>query len=140
MRCGECTVCCTVCVVSELNKEAGELCVKCDGSGCLDYDNRPQVCRDFECACYQGGDNIKLRPDQCGVMFFKKNERIFCGVRVPDKSMTDLARKQIESFNQQGYSVVMLEIGRRPHVVLAKTHRLADIYTEYIGILKNGNI
>jgi len=146
-KCGECTVCCTLCDVSELNKKPGEHCIKCDGSGCLDYNNRPQVCRDFECASYQGGDNIKLRPDKCGIMFFKTNERIFCGVKVPGKRMTDLARGQIKSFNQQGYSVVMLAIGETPHVMLAKTHEFEDIYTEFkniytgnMGALKSGNL
>jgi hypothetical protein len=140
MRCGECTVCCTVCDISELNSKPGDRCINCDGSNCIDYDNRPQTCREFECAYYQGGNNIKLRPDKCGVMFFKKNERIFCGAKVPGKPMTDLARGQIKSFNQQGYSVVMLEIGETPHIILSNTHEHEDIYTEYIGILKNGNL
>ena len=63
MECGECTVCCILSVVSELNKKAGEQCINCVNNGCKIYGKHPQVCKDFECAYFQGGSDIELRPD-----------------------------------------------------------------------------
>jgi hypothetical protein len=140
MECGDCTACCTLSVVPELNKKAGQHCKYCVNNRCEIYGNHPQVCKDFECAFFQGGTNIKLRPDKCGIMFSKKNERIFSGILVPDTKVTDLAKGQIVSFKVQGYSVVLLKIGQRPHIELAKGHKEREIYEEYINLLRNGNI
>lgn len=140
MECGDCTVCCTLSVVLELNKKAGEHCFHCIDNGCEIYGKHPQVCKDFECAFLQGGTNIELRPDKCGIMFVKKNERIFSGMLVPDMSVSDLAKKQIASFKQQGYSVVLLKFGEKPHIELAKGHSRKEIYDEYINLLIDGNV
>lgn len=137
-NCGECTVCCTFSVVPELNKKAGEDCINCKNNGCEIYGDHPQSCKDFECAYLQGGNNIELRPDKCGIMFFKKNEKIFVGVVV--KKVTDLAKGQIESFNKQGYSVVLLKLGEKPLIMPADKHNHTKIYKEYIGLLRYGNV
>ena len=134
-NCDECTVCCTLCVVPELNKGVGEYCVKCNVGGCQIYGTHPRSCKDFECAYYQGGSNVELRPDKCGMMFFKKNERIFCAILVQGKQATALAGGQIRSLNKQGYSVVMLKIGEKPHIVLADGHIHRKIYKEYMELL-----
>jgi hypothetical protein len=140
MECGDCTACCTLSAVSELNKKAGEHCVHCINNGCAIYGKHPQVCKDFECAFLQGGTNIELRPDKCGVMFFKKSDRIFCGMPVPGVAVTDLAKGQINSFLGQGYSVVLLKIGERPHIKLAEGHDENEVYEEYMNLLTNGNV
>ena len=138
-ECGNCTVCCTLSVVSELNKKAWEKCVHCD-KGCKIYDKRPQVCKDFECAYFQGGTNPELRPDKCGIMFVKQTDRIFSGILVPDVQVSDLAKGQIASFNKQGYSVILLKKGKEPYIKLADEHNTREIYEEYVNTLKNGNV
>jgi len=140
MECGECTACCVLSVVEELSKKAGEHCFNCVDNGCKIYGKHPQVCKDFECAFLQGGNKIELRPDKCGVMFVKKNERIFSGTLVPEVPVTDLAKKQIVSFKQQGYSVIMLKNGERPHIELAEGHNGKQVYKEYVNLLTNGNL
>ena len=140
MECGECTVCCTVCVVEELDKKAGDNCINCENNSCKIYGEHPQTCKEFECAYYQGGKNIELRPDKCGIMFYKKSEKIFTGIMVPNKKPTSLAKEQISSFNKQGYSVVMLKIGEKPHIFLADGHNNKEIYKEYIGGLTIGDL
>ena len=140
MECGECTVCCTLSVVSELNKKAGEHCLHCVNNGCEIYGKHPQVCKDFECAYFQGGTSIEFRPDKCGIMFLKKTERIFSGMLVPDMPVSDLAMKQIVSFKHQGYSVVMLKLGEKLHFELAEGHDKKEIHDEYINLLTNGNL
>jgi hypothetical protein len=139
-ECGDCTACCVLSVVEELDKKAGEHCFNCVDNGCKIYGKHPQVCKDFNCAYIQGGTNVELRPDNCGVMFSKKNERIFVGTVVPEVTMTDIAIGQIVSFKEQGYSVVMLKLGERPHVEPAEGHNKEEIYKEYLNILKNGNV
>lgn len=140
MDCGECTVCCTLSVVKELDKKVGEQCVHCVDQGCMIHGKHPKVCKDFECAYYQGGNNIKLRPDQCGIMFWKKNERLFSGMVMPGLEITEMAKGQIESFKKQGYSVMLLKLGEVPHLELAEGHDKEEMYKEYVNTLTDGNI
>jgi hypothetical protein len=57
-----------------LRKPAGVWCQMCHvGVGCTVYEERPQVCRDFQCLYLQGmlrGEDLppELRPDRCGVV------------------------------------------------------------------------
>ena len=141
-KCGECTVCCTLSVVKEINKEAWEECKHCISNvGCSIYDTRPKDCRDFECAYLETNANIELRPDKCNVMFFRKSKRIFVGAVVPGKLVTDIARGQIEAFKRQGFSVVLLKQFAKPHIEIAEGHTKEEIWKEYINSLNiNGNI
>lgn len=139
-KCGECRVCCTVLPIEEISKPIGTVCPHyCDG--CKIHNTKPQVCADFNCAYLEASDliPITLRPDQCGVMFFKNNERIFSCIVSEDIGMTDVAKNQIASFNRQGYSVILLSLDKQPHIILAEGHIASEIYKEYTGIL-NGNI
>jgi hypothetical protein len=141
MDCGDCTVCCTLSVVKELNKKAWEQCSHCVNNGCEIYGKHPQECKDFECAYLQGGNNIELRPDKCGVMFFKNSDRIFTGVIVPDVEVTNTAKGQIDAFNKQRFSVIIFKLGEhKPMIMPAKGHNKVAIYAEYLTILKNGNL
>jgi len=135
MECGDCTACCTLSVVPELNKKAGEHCFHCVNNGCEIYGNHPQVCKDFECAYFQGGNDIELRPDKCGVMFTKKNDRIFSGIRVEGVPLTEKGKGQILSFLKQGYSVVLLKLGEHPYIQVAEGHDEEEIYEEYKNLL-----
>ena len=67
--CGDCTVCCTVLVVDtpEIQKAAGATCKHCAG-GCMIYETRFPVCRDFHCA-WRKLDifDEAWRPDRSGV-------------------------------------------------------------------------
>jgi len=48
--CGECTLCCKLIGVTELDKPKGIWCKHCDvGVGCKIYANRPAECRAFHC-------------------------------------------------------------------------------------------
>jgi hypothetical protein len=49
-RCDECTLCCKVMAIEELDKPAGKWCRHCQPRrGCRIYDNRPGECREFNC-------------------------------------------------------------------------------------------
>ena len=139
-KCGECTVCCTVSVVEVIDKKVWETCKYCSNNSCSIYGDHPKVCKEFECAYLESGSNIELRPDKCGIMFVKKNDRIFTGMLVPNTSITDMAKRQIVSFNKQGYSVVLLTKDENPVLVIAPGHNENEIREEYIKLLENGNL
>lgn len=142
MECGECTACCTLSVVEELDKKAGVTCEHCVlTKGCSIYAKRPKVCKEFECAYLQGGRSINTRPDKCGIMFFKKSDRIIVGMLVPGVEVTFQGKKQIASFNMQGFSVAIRRIDSADVLLsLAPDHKEKDIQEEYLKSLKHGNI
>ena len=68
--CGECTACCTVMGVVELNKAGYTPCPH-DCGRCAIYESRPKTCRIWSCGWLLGhieGDE-RRRPDRLGLMF-----------------------------------------------------------------------
>jgi len=48
--CGDCTLCCKVMAIEELEKPAGAWCTHCrPGKGCRIYPSRPAECQSFNC-------------------------------------------------------------------------------------------
>ena len=48
--CDNCTMCCKIMGITELDKPRNQECPNCDiGKGCKIYADRPQSCRDFHC-------------------------------------------------------------------------------------------
>ena len=70
-KCGECSMCCKLMTIPELDKKDGQWCrhVKL-GKGCTIYKDRPETCVGFKCIWLQGnlGSDISLRPDKCKVV------------------------------------------------------------------------
>lgn len=77
--CGECTLCCTVMGVDELNKGPGVPCqhlLQIDAnpltgnSGCSIYGQHPESCRAYACMWRTGAiEDEDMRPDLIGVIF-----------------------------------------------------------------------
>ena len=140
MDCNGCTACCKIFPIQEIDKPINVLCKYCD-KGCTIHNSKPQTCNEFECAYYQSNNApLELRPDKCGVMFYKKTDRIFVGVFLDGNKHTDIARGQIESFKNQGYSVILLFLTEKPIVLTAEGHSKEDILKEYKEVLKYGDI
>jgi hypothetical protein len=70
-RCGDCTACCTVMGVKDLDppKPPGARCPQVCSRGCRIYEFRPDSCREFACVWVQGGLPKQYRPDRVGVVF-----------------------------------------------------------------------
>lgn len=76
-HCGECTLCCFISFVSEdgFRKPSHSDCPHCSEKfGCKAYQQRPNVCRSFECIWLksQSRNDVmppELRPDRCGAFF-----------------------------------------------------------------------
>jgi hypothetical protein len=85
-HCGECTMCCKLLAVKELEKPEGQWCANCAiGSGCRIYEIRPRPCRDFACIWLESQSQrsplpAELRPDRCKmVLSFAENRRDVLG-------------------------------------------------------------
>jgi hypothetical protein len=92
-HCGTCTACCRVFDIPELAKPAGKWCEHCAiGRGCMIYEDRPPVCRTFECMWLlsQQRENPRerfkpeLRPDKCKVVLSPStNDNIIAATTMP---------------------------------------------------------
>jgi len=108
-ECGECTLCCTLLPIEWLGKPADVICEHCD-KGCMIHETKHHECASFECSWLQSGvDNPDLRPDRCGVIFEKVDDSTFFGTVVPGGKVSDAARRQMNSFVEQGYTVRLSE-------------------------------
>ena len=73
-KCGNCTQCCRLLAVTELNKPKNTRCTHCHvGVGCRIYHARPESCQAFKCLWLQTQDThlpfpLYLRPDKSKVV------------------------------------------------------------------------
>jgi hypothetical protein len=105
MNCGDCTLCCDLFPIEELDKAANEKCKFCD-KGCTIHGDHPKACKEFECM-YVQMENIpvELRPDKCHVIFEKMSDDRILGTLDARYDLTDIANRQISSFLKQGFEV-----------------------------------
>lgn len=75
-RCGDCTACCSVLAVGEIQKKAWTPCEHCQprrssrrDAGCRIYVTRPEGCRTYQCLWSLGFGKTSHRPDKTGVIF-----------------------------------------------------------------------
>ena len=77
-HCGDCRACCFTLYIKDENqfqKASGQWCQHCAVDfGCKLYQQRPKVCRSFECKWLKSqklNDRMEpnLRPDKCGAIF-----------------------------------------------------------------------
>ena len=119
-HCGECTACCRVFDIPELKKPAGQWCQHCDiGKGCKVYDDRPQMCAEFECLWLMSQkrsdprEHLKpgMRPDKCKVVFSPSTDpSIMAGTVMPganDPMNHQGVRNTVENLVRGGMRVVM---------------------------------
>jgi hypothetical protein len=63
--CGDCTLCCKVLGVKELEKPTGQYCQHAVKSkGCGIYDSRPETCRSFRCMWLMGLWPMWAKPNK----------------------------------------------------------------------------
>jgi len=140
MECGECTLCCDLLPIKELNKPANILCEYCElKKGCKIQETKPLECRNFDCAYYQMEKvHIDLRPDNCKVIFEKVSDRVFFGTQDPRFEVTDIAKNQIAAFGNQGISVILVSSKeKKPAIILAPGHTVQQVMKEFQEYLNN---
>jgi len=119
-----------------MDSPAGEYCKECDpGAGCKIYDTIPEGCLKFRCAYNQMEKaSINLRPDKCGIVFEKISDDVFIGtVAASVKQLNKYANGQIESFLNQGFSVVLFHQNiKRPFIYPSQSKTEAEVW----GVIK----
>lgn len=132
MKCDECTLCCKLLQISDVDSPLCKWCQHCvKGKGCSIYNVRPEPCRKFECSWLQMKVVKKeLRPDKCKVIFQRINDSVFIALRHPDYEVKKIVKQQIASFVKEGFSVVLAKAdwGERPMIYLAKGHTSANVW------------
>lgn len=78
--CGECTECCDVLAVLELNKGPRERCAHQCEAGCAIYESRPASCAGWECLWRTGLMDESDRPDRSGVIVFGQRMPTYEGI------------------------------------------------------------
>ena len=111
MDCGDCTLCCTVCHIAEIDKAAGVACDHCS-TNCTIYAERPTACVEFSCAYHQMEKaNVALRPDNLGVVFEKLADDLMFGSVNPKHKDFRHMNGQIGQFLKEGINTVIVKAG-----------------------------
>lgn len=111
MECGDCTLCCDLLYIKELNKPSNTLCTFCD-KGCTIHNGKPKECASFKCAYYQMKvASEKMRPDNCGVIFEKLEDDLMFGSVNPKHKDFSFIQGQIQFFLKEGINVVLAKDG-----------------------------
>ncbi len=136
-QCGECTVCCRVLPVIELNKPRYIPCehLSCAGCGIYRDPKKPAICREFLCEWLVGNVPEQHRPDRLGVMlWFGGSEGRTKVLRVSE------VRAGALTANERGLEAMVRRIIQRRY----KRHRFSiePLYVPYhlpgTGLLDDG--
>lgn len=137
MECGNCTLCCKLLPIKELNKETNVVCKHVCNNGCSIYGKHPTECSIFNCAYSQmEGVNINFRPDRCKVIFEKINDKLFFGTQDPEYTISQFTKDQIHAFNTQGFSVLISTNGNRK-LFLTKDYNYNQLNKDMKQYLEN---
>lgn len=120
-QCGECTACCSLMHVPELDKQMYVLCNHCIlKRGCNIYNDRPTSCRTFECLWYKYNElPDELRPDECGVMVEelpKVNTVLMHSIRTGAWKLPPVTELIIQLL-EDGRPIVIID-GKEKHMML----------------------
>jgi hypothetical protein len=115
-HCGECTMCCKLPDIPELEKPPGQWCRHCAvGSGCTIYEARPRPCRDFTCLWLESQAEhnplpAALRPDRSKmVLTFTEDRRDvlgYCDPASPHAWKEAAMFKLLDVISRQGRRVM----------------------------------
>ena len=117
-ECGECTVCCLLTHIPQLNKPVYKLCEYCDeDAGCNQYDARPEACKKYLCVWRIEELSESLRPDKCHVMFERlPGNSTYVGLVQPGyekRWLTQEVQKFTNDKLKKGSAVIVNAVGRK---------------------------
>jgi len=110
--CGSCTMCCKVLDIEEFKKPAGAWCSNCVRTGgCAIYQDRPAVCRDFECQWIIDRQlPATMRPDRIGTILMEDPDsdeyRAVCDPQTPFSWRRPIVFKYLVAKAKSGRTVV----------------------------------
>ena len=141
--CGECTLCCLVLPIHEVNSKPSELCSHCDLKiGCTIYDTRPTSCINFNCSWLVDDDMIDplLRPDKSHAIFERVTDEIHIATLDP-YNITAWNTKPVldymEKLKSKGISIIVTSFTNNPKLfMLAEGKTKEGIMREAMEELK----
>lgn len=95
--CGECTACCTLAYVPELDKPENVTCKNCV-NGCSIYTSRPTSCVTYECEWLKGSMSEDMRPDKSGVMI-EVYPLMVAALMLPNGQIKDIPQEILDKFD-----------------------------------------
>ena len=122
-QCGECSVCCYVGAIPELEKPPHTLCkyVKTDKCGSCSIWNsvkKPKVCDDFKCSWRHGIGSENDRPNINRVLFstnLVENQHYGVAVELEDNAITTTGRNMaIDYVTKQKLPIIVVKNGNKP--------------------------
>ena len=113
-HCGECTACCTILGVPELEKPRYTACEHDTGKSCGIYEKRPGSCRSFKCVWLQGLVPIEERPDKTGIIWSVTTPN-------PGKPQYPVAMEVTEGSSkvEPGLSMILRVTERTPVIIIS---------------------
>ena len=140
--CGDCTLCCKLLSITELEKPIGKWCPHCEiGKGCKIYDCRPQSCREFTCLWLDQEEwkpedrwPVEARPDRCGVVLFTLPDQpqwvyAKCDPNRPQAWQRGMGHELIQVCLNTGHDV-LLSIGKKQKYLTLNEDTAKDILNE----------
>lgn len=105
-ECGECVACCSGTLLAKIHSNemgAGKPCVFLVKSKCSIYEDRPQVCKDFQCAWLQGLMSDSMKPTMSNVMISveTKDKKQFLRVIELSNDVKDEVYTEIKEFTDK---------------------------------------
>lgn len=111
--CGQCTLCCKIYSVEELNKPKDTPCNLCTNKGCSIYSFRPNTCRIFECFWLKTPEvPDHYRPDKLGLLVDgNKGDNLLKVMLDPDKptaAQSELGKEFLDLLVRGGNNLVIV--------------------------------
>lgn len=122
-ECGECSVCCYVGAVPELDKTSFVKCKhiqtsKCGSCKIFQQKNLPSTCSDYECAWKQNFGRDFDRPDRNGVMFthnILEGQVYFTAIETREGAIVNSGRVMAtEIATRMKIPIIVVEYGKKP--------------------------
>ena len=131
-QCGDCTLCCKVMAIEELEKPASSWCLHCKpGRGCLIYPNRPPECQNFKCL-WLVNDQLsqQWKPNKSKLVLTTSDDgiEIRCDPGFPDAWRKEPFRSEIREWAISGEThdvTIVVIVGQR--MVLVTPDREFDL-------------
>jgi len=135
-ECGDCTLCCTVTYVPELNKAAGTPCTNCNG-GCTIYNERPVSCRNYKCEWLNGRLEDEMRPDKIHALIEKLPDVpvVIILIEPGYEHVLDTLVEPLKHYLDEGISIVY-----KRQVLLAPGKKEKDVVNDVIAASKSMGI
>lgn len=136
--CGDCTLCCTLLGIHQLNKPPLQDCPHCHvGKSCQIYFKRPEECREFDCMWLSAGLPEELKPSKTHVVLSNLQQDLGVEIKEPtvivytDPNFPDAYKQApmsafLNNLLSQGVALIVLKDGKKHYYKWGKVEDIAN--------------